>query len=126
MGERLAITSDRLTSPTHVGRRGFFVGTRITSDVVESYLNCKVKAHLKLNDHQGTKSDYEKFLLENRRQVREHAIRKFVSTTSKDDISTDIPLTASILQAGRSYVLDPTLDNLPWFLRFDGLKKVDE
>ena len=102
------------------------MGTRITSDVVESFMNCKVKAFLKLNDHQGTKSDYEEFLLQNRRQVREHAIGKFVATTSQDDIKTGIPLTAATLRAGLSYVLDPILDDHPWFLRFDGLKKVDE
>jgi predicted RecB family nuclease len=102
------------------------VGTKITNDVVESFLNCKVKAYLKLNDHQGTKSDYEEFLLQNRRQVREQAIIKMVGKSPEDDIKTGVPLTASLLRTGRSYVLDPTLDNHPWFVRFDGLKKVDE
>jgi len=45
------------------------MSTRITNDVVESYLQCKVKAHLKLNGHQGKRSDYEEFLLQTRRDV---------------------------------------------------------
>ena len=101
------------------------MGTRITSDVVESFLNCKVKAFFKLNGHQGTRSDYEEFLLQNRRVVRQQAISRLVATTSKDEITTDVPLTVSSLRAGRSYVLDPILDHDPWFLRFDGLKKVE-
>jgi predicted RecB family nuclease len=102
------------------------VSTRITSEVVESFLNCKVKAYLKLNDHHGTKADYEEFLLHNRRQIREQAIIKMVGKSPKDDINTGIPLTAATLRAGLSYVLDTILDDQPWSLRFDGLKKVDE
>jgi predicted RecB family nuclease len=101
------------------------VSTRITSDVVESYLNCRLKAYLKLKGQQGTRSDYEEFLLQTRRDVRQQAISKLVGKVSNDDINKDIPLTASTLGVGRSLVLDPVLDDQPWLLRFDGLKKVD-
>ena len=101
------------------------MGTRITSDVVESYLNCKVKAHLKLAGNQGVKSDYEGLLLKNRLEVRQQAISKLVTKTSQNEIAKDILLTASSLRAGRSYVLDPILDQGPWLLRFGGLKKVE-
>ena len=50
------------------------MGTRITSEVVESYLNCKVKGHLKLAGNQGIKSDYEGFLVQTRREIRQQAI----------------------------------------------------
>jgi hypothetical protein len=33
------------------------MATKITGDILESYLNCKYKAHLKLSDQQGIKSD---------------------------------------------------------------------
>jgi len=101
------------------------VGTRITTEVVEGYLNCKVEAYLKLNGHPGMRSEYEEFLLQNRQLVRQQAISKIIAQTSDDEIAKDIPLTTSSLQAGWSYVLDPILDDHPWHIRFDGLKRVD-
>ena len=36
----------------------------ITREILESYLNCKLKGHLKLKGEQGTKSDYEMLMAE--------------------------------------------------------------
>ena len=36
----------------------------ITREVIEGYLNCKNKGHLKLKGEQGTKSDYEAMMSE--------------------------------------------------------------
>ena len=36
---------------------------KITADILESYLQCKYKAHLKLANEQGIKSEYESLLL---------------------------------------------------------------
>jgi hypothetical protein len=44
--------------------------TKITRDVLESYLHCKHKGHLKLTGKQGTKCDYETLLTEMRAEVR--------------------------------------------------------
>jgi predicted RecB family nuclease len=101
------------------------VGSRITTDVVESYLNCKLKAYLKLNSHQGVRSDFEEFLLQNRREVRKQAISKLVAKASADEIITDVALTAKNLRDGPTLVLDSILDDQPWHIRFDGLKRVD-
>ena len=35
------------------------MATKITRDIIESYLNCKYKGHLKLAGESGTQSDYE-------------------------------------------------------------------
>ena len=35
------------------------MATRITRNIIESYLNCKYKGHLKLAGESGTRSDYE-------------------------------------------------------------------
>ena len=43
---------------------GWVMGKKITRQVLESYLNCKTKAHLKLAGQQGIKSDYEGLLAE--------------------------------------------------------------
>ena len=101
------------------------MATRITRDIIESYLTCKVKAHLKLAGNQGIRSDYEGFLLQTRREVRQQAIGKILSKTSRDDVASSIPLTAALLRAGSSYVLDTTLEDDLLSLSFDGLKKAD-
>ena len=44
---------------------------KITRDVLESYLHCKTKAHLKLAGQQGNISDYEALLIANRQEVRQ-------------------------------------------------------
>jgi hypothetical protein len=41
---------------------------KITRDVLESYLHCKTKAHLKLAGHQGSMSDYEGMLVASRQE----------------------------------------------------------
>jgi hypothetical protein len=43
---------------------------KITRDVLESYLNCKYKGHLKLTGQRGVKCDYETLLMERRAEVR--------------------------------------------------------
>jgi predicted RecB family nuclease len=101
------------------------VGARITGDIIESYLTCKLKAHLKLAGNQGIRSDYEGFLLQTRREVRQQAIGKILSKTSRDDVASNIPLTAASLRAGSSYVLDTILEDDLLSVSFDGLKKVD-
>ena len=101
------------------------MGARITRDIIESYLTCKLKAHLKLAGNQGIRSDYEGFLLQTRREVRQQAISKILSKTSRDDVASNIPLTAALLRAGSSYVLDTILEDDLLSVSFDGLKKVD-
>jgi hypothetical protein len=44
--------------------------SRITRDVLESYLLCRYKGYLKWNGHQGIKSDYEVLLAGARDEVR--------------------------------------------------------
>jgi hypothetical protein len=46
------------------------MATKITKDILESYLHCKVKGHLKLIGQQGAKCDYESLLTERRTKVR--------------------------------------------------------
>jgi hypothetical protein len=41
-----------------VAPEGGSMATKITRDIIESYLNCKYKGHLKLAGQQGTQSDY--------------------------------------------------------------------
>jgi predicted RecB family nuclease len=104
---------------------GRVMNARITREVLESYLYCKTKAHLKLAGQQGNVSDYEALLSENRRKVRQTAISTMLSKHPEAEVVRDILLTAAALRAGTSFLLDATLDDDLLSLRFDGLKKVD-
>ena len=59
------------------------MATKITRDVLESYLHCKTKAHLKLAGQQGSVSDYEALLVANRQEVRRQAIGRSWRSTPK-------------------------------------------
>src|SRR3954447_7349897 len=101
------------------------MATKITRAALESYLNCKTKAHLKLAGHQGSMPDYEGLLVASRREVRQKALVKILANHPEDEVARDILLTAAVLRAGPSFVLDATLEDDLLSLRFDGLKKVD-
>src|SRR4051794_22176908 len=101
------------------------MATKITRDILEAYLYCKTKAHLKLAGQQGEVSDYEALLVENRREVRQTVIGKILSKHPEGEVARDISLTAAALRAGPSFVLDATLEDDLVNLRFDGLKRVD-
>lgn len=98
---------------------------KITRDILESYLHCKLKGHLKLTGQQGTKSDYEALLIERRAEVRITAINKILARHPEEVIPRNIPLTTSALKEGVSFLLDATLEDDLVSLTFDGLKKVD-
>src|SRR4051794_18605546 len=73
---------------------GGLMTRKITRDILESYLNCKYKAHLKLAGQQGNKSDYEGLLVASRQEVRQEAIGKILSLHPGDEVARDIVLSA--------------------------------
>src|SRR6266404_374173 len=98
---------------------------KITRDVLESYLNCKYKGHLKLTGQQGTKCDYEVLLTKMRAEVRLAALENILARHAGEEIPRNIPLTIFALKQGASFLLDATLEDDLVSLAFDGLKKVD-
>src|SRR5690349_2958674 len=98
---------------------------KITRDVLESYLNCKYKGHLKLTGQQETKCDYETLLTESRAEVRLAALDKILTGHAGEGILRNIRLTTAALKQGASFLLDATLEDDSLDLHFDGLKKVD-
>src|SRR5271168_2175231 len=97
---------------------------KITRDVLESYLNCKYKSHLKLTGEQGTKGDYETLLAETKAEVRLAAVDKLLASRPGEVIPRNLPLTTSALKQGSPFLLDATLEDDHVSLAFDGLKKV--
>ena len=101
------------------------MATKITRDVLESYLNCKTKAHLKLAGHQGNMSDYEGLLVATRQEVRQQAVGKILEQHAEAEVARGISLSAAALRAGPSFVLDASLEDDLLSMSFDGLKRID-
>src|SRR5262245_58675750 len=101
------------------------MSAKITRDVLEGYLYCKFKGHLKQAGQQGTRSDYEALLLQQREEVRRRAVEKILDRHKEGQVARGIPLTASALKQGPLYVLDATLEDDLVAVRFDGLKRVE-
>src|ERR1051326_1010212 len=99
--------------------------TKITIDVLESYLRCKFKGYLKLAGQQGTKCDFEVMLAGLRAKVRRKAIDTIMARHPGDQVARNIPLTTAGLKRGLQYILDGTLENDSLALQFDGLKRME-
>jgi len=100
------------------------MATKITSEVLESYLDCKFKGSLKLAGQQGTKCGFEAMLAELRAELRLKAIDTIIARHPGDQVARNIPLTTAGLKRGPQYILDGTLEDDALALHFDGLKRM--
>jgi predicted RecB family nuclease len=96
---------------------------KITRDILESYLQCKYKAHLKLAKQQGIKADYELLLLEFRNRVRMEAADKLVTRHKQSDLAQGLVMTLKILKHGASLLLDASVEDEELSICFDALQK---
>jgi hypothetical protein len=64
---------------------------KITREVLEAYLYCKTKAHLKLVGQQGDVSGYEALLVATRQEVRQAAIGKILSKHPENEVARTYP-----------------------------------
>ena len=101
------------------------MATKITSEVLESYLRCKFKGHLKLAGRQSTKCYFEAMLTELRAGVRLKAIEAILARHPGDQIARNVPLTTAGLRRGPRYILDGTFEDDSVSLHLDGLKRAE-
>jgi predicted RecB family nuclease len=101
------------------------MATKITRDIIESYLNCKYKGHLKLAGHQGTRSDYEAMATAARASSREQAVTRVVARFGEGDAYRGMTVTDANLKQGAPLLADAELEDEDLSLRFDALKRVD-
>jgi predicted RecB family nuclease len=101
------------------------MAARITREVLEAYLHCRVKGHLKQTGEQGTCSDYEIVFGELRADVRRKAIERILNDPTGGKVIRNTPLTATAMKSGPTFVLDAIFENDVFALRIDGLRKVD-
>ena len=99
--------------------------SKITTDVLDAYLNCQFKASMKLNEQQGTKSDYEIMLAARRESVRQQALDRIGKQHPLDRVERGIALNAMALKRGSAFILDAVIEDDCSLLCFDGLKRVE-
>jgi predicted RecB family nuclease len=97
--------------------------TKITRDIIESYLNCKYKGHLKLTTECGTRSDYEVMTAAARTASREEALARLVAQFVEGDGCQGVRVTVATLQQGAPLLADATLEDEGMSLRLDALKR---
>lgn len=100
------------------------MAAKITRDVLESYLKCHHKAHLKLRGQIGVETEYERMLVSSREAVTKEAIGKVLARAADGEVVHDLPLTTALLREGPLFILNPSLDEGLISIRFDGLKKL--
>ena len=95
--------------------------TKITRDIIESYLSCKHKGHLRLAEQQGVRSNYEVLLAESRDKVKWRAIEKLLARHQGEEVERDLVLSPAALRRGAALILNATLEDDRVRLVFDGL-----
>jgi predicted RecB family nuclease len=92
--------------------------------VLEAFLHCKYKAHLKEAGQVGTRTDYEALLLSRRDAVRQVATQQVLASHGEHQVARSVALTADTLKAGPPFVLDAHFEDDLFCLKMDGLKQV--
>lgn len=98
---------------------------KITNDVVESYLKCRYKTHLKAAGGQSRLHDYEILMKESREQVRQAAIQLLLSTRYGKELAIGESLNLGLLQRGLPLLLDSKVEHEDLSTRIDALVRVE-
>jgi hypothetical protein len=101
------------------------MATKITRDIIESYLNCKYKGHLKFTGKSGTRSDYEAMTAVARQVSREEALAKLVARFGEADSCRGVSLTLAKLKQGTPLLVDASLEDDSMSIRLDALKRAN-
>jgi predicted RecB family nuclease len=101
------------------------MATKLTWDIIESYLNCKSKGHLKLAGASGTPSDYEALTSAAKASSREQALTRLAARFGEGAAGRGDVVTAVLLSQGAPFLFDASLEDDGLSLRFDALKRMD-
>src|SRR4051812_38847164 len=96
---------------------------KITHDVLESYVHCPYKAHLKLAGEEGCPSDYGVLQGEACSQVRQAAADRLLGRYTDGEILRGVALTRPLLKRGIPMLVDTVLEDHARSIRFDALQK---
>ena len=97
----------------------------IAREILESYLNCKLKGHLKLAGEQGTKSDYEMLMTDLRVEQARLASQKLEARQKKGEVLRGVEASLSVMRRGIPLILDVVVKDDILSVKIDGLRRVD-
>ncbi len=100
------------------------MSSKITQDILESYVFCKYKGYLQWTGEHGRLSDYARFLTQSRDEVRRKAMAKMLAQHHQDHVVRGMLLTTAMLRQGPLFVLEARVEDGPFCLVLDGLKQV--
>src|SRR5881392_3708723 len=96
--------------------------SKITREILESYLTCRYKGSLQLAGERGVASDYDLLLRESRDRVRKNAAAKLIRDKQRDFLQGGV-VTFEVLRRGVSLLLDMTYEKDQLKICFDGLQR---
>ncbi len=98
---------------------------KITNEILEAYLNCKTKGHLRLIGETGTKSDYEAMTETASLASREVSHARLVARSGEGNAYRGTVITAATLKQGAPLLVDVTIEDDGMSIRLDALKRAD-
>ena len=99
------------------------MGTKITTDIIESYLHCRYKGYLKKNGIEGEKTEYEIFQNELKEQ-HVSSYRKKLNETANTCYDLAKILTPKDFCKGYDYIFNVTIKSNNILLKIDALEKI--
>jgi predicted RecB family nuclease len=98
---------------------------KITEQVLEAYLKCKYKAHLKLAGQEGSPTEYGQMCRQRREAIRGPATSALIGRYGVGQVVPNgLSLTADVLKGGTPLLLDAAFEDEHFSVRFDGLLRV--
>jgi hypothetical protein len=73
------------------------VSTKITRDVLEAFLNCRYKGHLKLTGKSGDPPEYQGLLDEALDEARSRTIDTILGRRPEEEVKMGVDLTKAVL-----------------------------
>jgi predicted RecB family nuclease len=98
---------------------------KITNEILDAYLTCKTKGHLKLVGETGTKSDYEAMTEAASQASRELSLVRIIARYGGSDADRGTAITTARLKQGAPLLADAIVEDNGMSIRFYGLKRAD-
>jgi predicted RecB family nuclease len=99
------------------------MAAKITREVLEAYLKCRTKGHLKLAGEVGDKSDYEALMAELRERVRLAATARLRARHQDGEVLRGVTATPEVLRRGVPLILEAVVEDGDFSVRFDALQR---
>jgi predicted RecB family nuclease len=100
------------------------MATKITREVLEGYLNCRLKGYLTFRGENGTRSEYQQLLDQSKQELRWAAEDLVKARCPVAHDAKGAAVGRQILVRGPALILDPVIENDLLSIRVDALKRV--